>query len=102
MHGGRITESIERLNNVVLLALLIAVGIRLVKKNIATISLTVVADVILMGLTVETIIADSLWDTLKNFVVEPAITLTIVCIVLLARDWVKRIKKLKIQVANQV
>lgn len=70
------------------------------KKNTLTAILTILADVLLMGLTVETVIADNLLDTLKNFIIEPGITLAIICIGLLAWSWVRLIGRLKLQTSN--
>jgi hypothetical protein len=101
-HGGSITESTERLNSLILVTLLVAIGIRLVKKSSLTTVLAIVADITLIGLTIEAIVSDSLWKTLMNFVIEPGITLTLICIALLVWDWVKRIEKIKLQTGNKV
>jgi sulfite exporter TauE/SafE len=102
LHGGQLTGSIEKLNSLIIVALLIAVGLRIVQKSKITAVLTIVADVILIWLAVETVIVESLWDTLKNFFVEPGITLALVCILLLAWDWANRIEKIKLQTGNKV
>jgi hypothetical protein len=79
----------------IFVCLLFSVGLRILRKNTLKAILTIIADVLLIGLTVETVIADNLLDTLKNFIGDPGITLTIICIALMAWNWVKLIGSLK-------
>ncbi len=102
LHGGRITESTALLNSLIASALLIAVGIRWRENRTSTAALAVVADSILLTLAVETVVADSLWETLKNVAVEPVITLTLLCMALLVWDWVRRFKKIKLKPSKVV
>jgi hypothetical protein len=100
LHGGRITESTENLNSLILITLFIAVGIRFLKKSRLTTILIIGADIILMALTVETVVTGGLWETLKNIIIEPGITLVIICMAVLLWDWVIRTGK-KLQTGNK-